>query len=209
MQRWTILGSLALAVAVVAGCHSNTVDKSAFKTALNNYYDQQKICLFPDPMKFPAQADTNKEDQTKYFDALTDTGLLKRTPAEKKKLIGSKQVNDYDLSDKGRQVWTADTTQPGYGNFCLGSPKVTSIDTYTALDSSGGEYTVSYHYQVDLPDWAKNGEIVNTFPSVDRVSTARAATANLAKAGNGWQVQHVSTMLTWPAAIGGTSGVED
>lgn len=197
MQRSTFFGSLALAAALgVAGCHnSNTVDKGAFKTALDNYYGQQKICLFPEPVKFPAQADTNKEDQTKYFDALTDSGLLKRTPAEKKKLIGSKQVNDYDLSDKGRQVWTADTTQPGYGNFCLGPAKVTSIDSYTALDSNGGEYTVSYHYQVDLPDWAKNGEIVNTFPSVDRVSAPRAATANLTKSDNGWQVQHVSTMV--------------
>ena len=38
-----------------------------------------------------------------YVDALVDQGMLVRTTAEKKVLIiASKQVNNYDLSDKGR-----------------------------------------------------------------------------------------------------------
>lgn len=195
MRRWRIFGSLALVAALVAGCHSNTmVDKNAFKTALDNYYSGQKICLFQDTVKFPAQADTNNEDQTKGFDALTDAGLLTRTPVEKKRfLVGSKQANDYDLSQKGRSMWTADPTQPGYGNFCFGAPKVTSVDNYTALDSNGDEYTVIYHFGADLPDWAKTDEMKTAFPSVDRVSAPRAGTANLAKSNAGWEVQHVAS----------------
>ncbi len=57
--------------------------------------------------------DTNNDLQTKGFDALTDAGLLTRTSQEKKRfLIGSKQVNDYDVSDKGRTQWTVDQSQP-------------------------------------------------------------------------------------------------
>ena len=64
--------------------------------------------------EFPAQADASKDEQTKTFDALTDAALLTRTAGEKKRfLIGSKQVNDYDVSEKGRTVWTVDSSQPG------------------------------------------------------------------------------------------------
>lgn len=200
MRRSRIFGSLGLMAALVAGCHSNTVDKGTFKTALENYYNGQKVCLFDQTVKFPAQADTNNEDQTKGFDALTDAGMLMRTPeltlmrtsGEKKRfLAGSKQVNDYDLSSKGRWMWTADPAQPGYGNFCFGS--VISVDNYSALDFSGDAYTVSYHYEADLPDWARTDEMKTAFPSVDRVSAPRAATANLARSRNGWEVQHVTT----------------
>jgi hypothetical protein len=189
------LACLGLAVISVAGCHSNIVDKSEFKTALNNYYSSQNVCLFADPVKFPAQADTNNEEQTKGFDALTDAGLLTRTPAEKKRfLVGSKQVNDYDLSAQGRSKWAADATQPGYGNFCFGSPKVTSVDGYAALSSGSQAYTVNYHYSADLPDWAKTSEMQMAFSSVERLSAPRAATANLAKSDSGWLVQNVQAV---------------
>jgi len=80
--------------------------------------------LWGTAIKFPVQADTSNDEQTKGFDALTDAGLLTRTPGEKSRfLIGSKQVNNYDLSDKGRSDWTPDQTQPGYGNFCFGAPR--------------------------------------------------------------------------------------
>jgi hypothetical protein len=60
---------------------------------------------------------------------LTQEGLLTRTIAGKKVLIiASKQVNNDDLSDKGRTSWTPDSSQPGYGNFCYGNREVTLID---------------------------------------------------------------------------------
>src|SRR5215469_2770271 len=76
VMGWVIL--------LAAGCKKNAVDTLAFKSALNSYYAQQQDCLFSVPVKFPAQADTSNDEQTKTYDALTDAGLLTRTSAEKK-----------------------------------------------------------------------------------------------------------------------------
>lgn len=177
-----------------AGCRTNQVDKGAFKTAINSYYSGKPDCLWSAPVKFPAQADASDEDQTKGFDALTDGGLLTRTPVEKKRfLIGSKQMNDYDLSDKGRSTWTADPTQPGYGNFCFGHFEVISVDGYTpAANTNGTQYSVTYHFSVTgLPDWANSAEMKTAFPKIGSdASGQQTATANLAKSDNGWQVQN-------------------
>lgn len=194
MRSSKIFAGLGLALALTAGCHTNMVDKSAFKSAIDNYLSGQKSCLFSAAMKFPAQADTNNEEQTKGYDALTDAGLLVRTPHEKKRfLVGSKQVNDYDLSSQGRTNWTADPSEPGYGNFCFGSPKVTSVDNYSETDSSGNAYSVNYQYAVDLPDWAKSAEMKTAFPTAARMSGPSAATATLTKSDSGWAVQHAPT----------------
>jgi hypothetical protein len=193
------IGTIALA----AGCRKNAVDPSAFKSALNAYYSTKPTCVWANSVKFPAQADTNNEDQTKGFDALTDAGLLVRTPAEKKRfLIGSKQVNDYDLSDKGRSTWTADPSQPGYGNFCFGHREVTSIDNFTPPDSDATQYTVNYHDAVtSVADWAGTAEMKTAFPKVaDATSGQQAATATLVKSSSGWQVTNIT-----PAA--GSSGL--
>jgi len=198
MRTWRMMAGMGLAVALAAGCHSNTnmVDKGAFKNAIDNYLVEQQVCLFTTSIKFPAQADTNNDQQTMGFDALTDAGLLVRTPEEKKRfLIGSKQVNDYDLSSKGRTLWTPEQTEPGYGNFCFGSPKVTSIDNYAAIDSTGNTYSVNYQYAVNLPDWAKTQEMNTAFPSVNLWSAPRAATASLEKGETGWTVDHVTAFV--------------
>jgi hypothetical protein len=190
-------------VVLIAGCHSNTVDKSAFKSAINTWYSAHPVCVWSASVKFPAQADTNNEDQTKGFDALTAAGMLTRTPAEKKRfLIGSKQVNDYDLSDKGRSTWTADPAQPGYGNFCVGHASVTSIDSYTPADTAdAAQYSVAYHDAVkDLPDWANSAEMKTAFPRLVTVTSGeQTATATLVKSNAGWQVTAVS-----PSAGSGT-----
>ena len=193
-MRVAIVTVAVAAAALIAGCHTNTVDQSAFKSALNNYYASHQDCLWNQPVKFPAQADTSNEDQTAGFDALTDAGLLTRTPAEKQRfLIGSKRVNNYDLSDKGRSDWTADSAQPGYGNFCLGTPKVQSVDSYApANDASASQYSVTYRYAISPPSWANTPEIKTAFPRVARDSDGEQATATLVKSSNGWQVQNVA-----------------
>ena len=180
-----------------AGCKKNAVDSTAFKSALNSYYANQQECLWTAPVKFPQQADTEKDEDTKTYDALTDAGLLTRTPEEKKRfLIGSKQVNDYDLSDQGRSSWTADPSQPGYGNFCFGHPQVNTIDNFTAADDTGTRYNVTYHYgPANLPAWAKSAEMKTAFPKLAVEDSGRqAATATLLKVENGWQVQNVQPM---------------
>lgn len=195
MKKIMVFTAAAM-VALVAGCHSNAVDPGAFKSALNNYYSAMPVCVWSSPMKFPAQADTNNEEQTKGFDALTDAGMLARTPQEKKRfLIGSKQVNDYDLSDKGRSTWTADSSQPGYGNFCFGHPEVTNIDSYSPPGDSGAtQYSVSYHYGVtSVADWAKSPEMSTAFPKIAAATAGpQTATATLVKSQNGWQVTNAN-----------------
>ena len=199
MQTKRITGLAVCGVMLIAaGCRkTNSVDKSAFKSAINDYYSARQECVWSSPVKFPAQADTSNEDQTKGFDALTDAGLLLRKSAEKKRfLIGSKQVNDYDLSDKGRSTWTADQTQPGYGNFCFGHREVTNIDSYSPADNPDAtQYTVTYHYDVaSVPDWANSTEMKTAFPKVATdTSGQQTGTATLMKSNNGWQVGSVQS----------------
>jgi hypothetical protein len=193
--RWAASAAMCVVLMMAAGCRkTNHVDKLAFESALNNYYASRQACVWTTPVKFPVQADTSNEDQTKGYDALTDAGLLKRTPEEKKRfLIGSKQVNDYDVSDKGRGAWTADQSQPGYANFCYGHPSVASIDSYTPSTPDADSYSVTYHYKVaSLPDWAQSGEVQTAFPQVSAdASGNQMATATLTKSTSGWQVGSV------------------
>jgi hypothetical protein len=197
MQTKRILGlAVCGAMVMAAGCRkTNTVDKGAFKSALNDYYSARQECVWSSPVKFPAQADTSNDEQTKGFDALTDAGLLVRKSAEKKRfLIGSKQVNDYDVSDKGRSTWTADQTQPGYGNFCFGHREVTTVDSYTPSDNPDAtQFNVAYHYDVTgAPDWATTTEMKTAFPKIATdTSGQQTASANLVKSTNGWQVGSV------------------
>jgi hypothetical protein len=175
-----------------AGCKKNTVDKGAFKSALNNYLSSKQECVWNAPIKFPVQADASNDEQTRGFDALTDAGLLTRKAVEKKRfLIGSKQANDYDVSDKGRSVWTADASQPGYGNFCYGHDEVTSIDSYSPEADNATQYTVAYHYQLGgVPDWANSAEMKTAFPKLNAMGAPQAATATLVKSNDGWLVRN-------------------
>lgn len=189
-----VLLLLAWTVLFATACKKNAVDKSAFKSALDAYYAHQQDCLWPETVKFPVQADTSNDEQTKSYDALTDAGLLTRTPEEKKRfLVGSKQVNDYDLSPQGRAQWTADPQQPGYGNFCYGHPEAMAIDSYNATDDSQTRFSVTYHvHAANPPQWANSAEIKTAFPRLAaQTSGEQVATATIEKTANGWQVQSV------------------
>jgi hypothetical protein len=193
-QRNLISLAVCGVLVLAAGCRTNNVDKGAFKSAINDYYRGKQECIWSSSVKFPAQADTGNDEQTKGFDALTDAGMLTRTSAEKKRfLIGSKQVNDYDLSDKGRSTWTPDSSQPGYGNFCFGQRTVSSIDGFTPPDTNAAQYTVNYHYAAtSVPDWANSAEMKTAFPRLSAdTSGFQTATATLVKSDNGWQVSNV------------------
>lgn len=185
--------ALCSVLLVTTGCDKSKPDTTNFKTAINSYYSAHPSCVWQSPVKFPAQADTNNDEQTRGFDALTDAGLLTRTAQEKKRfLIGSKQVNDYDVSDKGRTQWTADQSQPGYGNFCYGHRDVTSIDNVTMGTNQSGAHTATVNYRYDMasvPDWAKSQETQTAFSSVQAdLSTPKAATATLVQTQDSWQV---------------------
>ena len=177
---------------LAAGCKKTDQSKTNFTNAINTYYASRPACLWADAIKFPVQVDTSDTSKTTGYDALVDQGLLVRTTAEKKVfIVASKQVTNYDLSDKGRGAWTADAQQPGFGNFCYGTMKVSSIDSYTpANDQPGATTTVSYHASVaGAPAWASAAETQNGFPDVrTNLSGPVAASATLTDTSNGWAV---------------------
>lgn len=181
---------------VTAGCSKTGDSKRNYQAALDNYYKAHPMCLWPEPKKFPVQAATSDQSKTEGYDALTDAGLLTRSTAEKKVfIIGSKQVNNYDISpDKGRQSWTVDPSQPGYGNFCYGHGVVTSIDGASLSTNSAGLQTaqVSYHYKLEgVPAWTDSPAIKTAFPSVNAASAGnQASVATLVMNGTNWQVTH-------------------
>jgi hypothetical protein len=177
---------------LAVGCNKKEDNSTNFTSAINSYYSAHPACLWSDPIKFPVQADTSDNSKTAGYDALVDQGLLVRTTAEKKKLIiASKEVNNYDLSDKGRSAWTADVTQPGYGNFCYGHRKVSNIDSATPTSSAAGATTqVTYHYTLtDSPAWATAAETQNAYPQLrSEVAGPQTGQATLTNTNNGWQV---------------------
>jgi hypothetical protein len=178
-------------IAWATGCKKQ-VDQAEFKTAINESFAGRHECVWPEPIKLPAQADTSKDEKTRDYDALTDAGLLIRGSEEKQRfLVGSKSVNKYDLSDKGHSAWTPDPNQPGYGNFCFGHFNVTAIDSATPNDPSNPtQYTVKYHYEVEgIPGWASTPETMRTFPKIAADTSIQSATATLVKGTNGgWAV---------------------
>ena len=192
MRKQTLAICLMAGLALSAGCKRHGVDNAAFKSAINTHLSGTEECVWGAPIKLPAQAATSDQDQTKGFDALTDAGLLTRTSAEKKRiLIGSKQVNDYDLSDQGRARWTADPARPGYGNFCYGHPQVTSVESYEPQESDAPTYTIAYHYAVlNLPDWANSAEMKTAFPNLAMAASPQPGTATVARGANGWVVEN-------------------
>lgn len=178
-----------------AGCNKTDNSDMNYESALNNYFEAHPACLWPQSKKFPVQAATADDAKTEGYDALTDAGLLTRTTAEKKAfIVASKQVNNYDLSDKGRAAWNNDSSQPGYGNFCYGHQDVTSIQAAAPGTNSSGMKTaqVSYKYKMaGVPDWAQSQEMKTAFPQLNAVSTGeQTGQAALAMNGTNWQVNN-------------------
>jgi hypothetical protein len=185
----TAAGLLSL---IVAGCNNGSNTDLSYKAAINDHFKAFPTCIWSQPKKFPVQAATSDDAKTEGYDALTQEGLLTRTTGEKKVLIvASKQVNNYDLSDKGRTSWTPDSSQPGYGNFCYGSREVTSIDNSTLGTNGSGAKTVAvtYHYQIaNVPGWANSQEMKTAYPSMgSALATNPSDSATLVMTGDHWE----------------------
>jgi hypothetical protein len=191
-KAFRIVAACASIILLAVGCNKKEDNSINFRGAIDAYYSAHPACLWSDPVKFPVQADTSDNSKTAGYDALVDQGLLVRTTAEKKKLIiASKQVNNYDLSDKGRSAWTADVNQPGYGNFCYGHRKVSNIDSSTPTTSAAGATTqITYHYTLtDSPAWATAAETQNAYPQLHSdLAGPQTGQATLTNTNNGWQV---------------------
>lgn len=199
---WTA-ALLIAAVSAMCGCNNKHVDNTAqFINAINRYYGAHPAFLWRSPIKFPVQVDGSDASKTASFDALVDQGLLVRTTPEKNvTVVASKPVNNYDLSEKGRAAWVADPEQPGFGNFCYGRRKVSSIDSSTPTsDERGATTEVSYHYTVsDPPAWASAEETKNAYPEIQTDLTGtHPGKALLIDTNDGWKVARAGS-VTAPA----------
>lgn len=180
----------AVVLLATAGCNKKADNSGNYKTAINTFYSAHPNCLWSSPKKFPVQAGTSDTDKTSDYDALVDQGLLTRTTGEKKIfIIASRQVNNYDISEKGRGAWTTDPQQPGFGNFCYGHRTVSTIDSATENNGQvGATTTVDYRFVLaDVPGWASAGETQNAYPGVKAdLAGPQSAQATLTDTGNGW-----------------------
>ena len=198
MAEWSGLavmkGAAAAGLVCLAsvGCNKKIDNTSNFKSAIDTYYSSRPVCLWSSSKQLPVQANQDNASKTSDYDALVDQGLLTRTAVEKKKLLVLNQkANNYDLSDKGRSVWTADQSQPGYGNFCYGHRKAASITSASPTTSDvGATSNVVYLYAIDgAPDWAKAAETQTAYPQVKAdLDGQQTAQATLTNTSNGWQV---------------------
>ena len=199
-NTFRVVATTGAIVFLTVGCNKKDDNSINFTSAINTYYSAHPACLWSDPVKFPVQADTSNASKTSGYDALVDQGLLVRTTAEKKVLIiASKQVNNYDISDNGRSAWTADVNQPGYGNFCYGHRKVSSIDSSTPTTSDPGATTqVAYHYTfADAPAWASAAETQTAYPQIQAdLAAPQPAQATLTNTTSGWQVSSAHSPTT-------------
>ena len=192
MRERIVLALVLTGLAAGATGCKKQVDHAEFISAINKSFVGRHECVWPEPIKLPAQADPSKDERIRVFEALTDAGLLLLVSEEKKRSLGgSKQVNTYALSDKGHSSWTPDASQPGYGNFCFGHFNATAIEKATPNDSANPtQYTVNYQYEVEgIPDWVSKPESMRTFPKLGADRSIQSATATLVKGTNGgWAV---------------------
>jgi len=186
-----VINVVGCAAFLIAGCNTGGNNDLNYKTAINDHFKAYPVCIWSQPKKFPVQAATSDESKTEGYDALTQEGLLVRTTAEKKIIIISKQVNNYDLSEKGRTSWTPDSSQPGYGNFCYGNREVTSIDNAALGTNGGGAKTVdvNYHYKItNVPAWANSQEMMTAYPGMaTALGSNPADKARLVMTGDRWE----------------------
>jgi len=188
--------AVSLVLVAASACKKTSPTTPNYADAINSYYQAHPACLWTEEKKFPVQAATSDDAKTQGYDALVDQGLLTRTVSEKKIVIVSKRENNYDLSDKGRAAWTADPSQPGYGNFCYGHLKasnVTQVSTNGATDQPGSTVQVSYVPKLDgAPAWATAAETQTAFPQIAAaLNNQQAVTATLTNTSNGWQISRI------------------
>lgn len=191
-RTWICAAVVCLLSFLSVACNNGADNDTNYKTAINDHFKAFPTCLWAGAKKFPVQAATSDDAKTEGYDALTQEGLLVRTTGEKKVLIiASKQVNNYDLSEKGRTSWTPDSSLPGYGNFCYGNRQVTSIDNSTLGTNGSGAKTVAiaYHYQIaNVAGWATSQEMKTAYPSLaSALSGNPSDNVTLVMTGDHWE----------------------
>lgn len=177
----------AVTLTLTTGCDSTKKEerKLDFKAALNSFYGGRPRCLWPETVSFPAQM---TPATTPGLDALVHAGLLAKNAKAK----------EYDLTAKGKSNWDADVLQQGYGNFCYGHRKVTSIDSSSRLNATTMQ--VKFHYDlIDPAEWARDSMIQEAFPVVESdLAGAQVAQADALDTDSGWEITKVVPITAPP-----------
>ena len=176
---------------LTTGC-GQRIDRTALTSAINKSLAGRRECVWPAPIKLPAEVDPSKDDRIRDFDALTDAGLLTREIEVKNHpAAGSQPLNKFSLSGRGQASWTPDPDRRDYGNFCVGHFNVTAIDKATPNDRSNPtQYTVIYSYEVEgIPGWAQTPQSMRAFRKIAADTSIQSATATVVKGPDGsWEV---------------------
>jgi hypothetical protein len=185
--------TVCVVVLLASGCSRMEDTNANFTKAINKYYSDHPSCLWPDPVKFPVEEeDASSPREITGYDALVDQTLLVRATDPRKVLVAEgKLAHNYNLSDQGRRIWTADPQQPGFGNLCYGHRVVAGIDSTSPTSSQNGATTnVVYRYTIaDVSPWAKSVETQTAFPSLQAdLSGNQVGRATLTDTRKGWQV---------------------
>lgn len=184
-----------IAFFVVLGVQRPAKYKMAFSATLNNYLSSHQECLWQESIQFPARVDADNIAQITRFNALVDAGLLNKTLAAKdrhdKRAV---KAIEYSLSDMGRVNWTPDRSQPGYGNFCIGHLRVSSVNHYRRLGGlRSTAFQVRYRDAVMLPAWAQIPQVEKAFPQLVKESQGETDFATLIRRDNRWHVQTITS----------------
>ena len=123
-------------IAWATGC-KKPFDQAGFKSAINKSFAGRHECVWPEPIKLPAEADppkTRRFAPTKpspmpVFSFASPTKRSAFSP------VPNRSINT-QLSDIGHSAGDPNRNQSGYGNFCFGHFNVTAIEKATPNDPS-------------------------------------------------------------------------
>ena len=184
--RWARRAAVATSVfslLMLAGCSTapKPEERAGYVQSLNKYFEGRPMCLWPEPVKFPANVTAGQADD-RGFDALVDAGLLTR-----RRSGGDSYM--FELTQQGRSALDPDPLNKGAGNFCYGRRKIVSIDN--ARQNSRTTELVEFRYAVQQPAaWVKQTAIGRAFPQVmSELTTQHKAHATLLNTTDGWQVK--------------------
>lgn len=194
LRTVSLTAGLLLLTLVPCACNDEPPDPNApFKAAINAYWRVHPLCLWTQAVKMPTNEFSNTTERSAEYEALVGVGLLQRTQSQKKTPAGMKQINDYDLTDQGRESWVPVKTSKGYGDLCYGHRSVDTVDSATETEakwnaSMPATTIVVFHYLLkDQAPWATNPALQTAFPAMAAVLNGpHADTATLLKTSSGW-----------------------
>ena len=197
--------SLAILLAALAGCSDpKKANEENFEKAAQAYLNTQyPRCLVVTELPTETK-DFDMTGNSKALHALAQVGIIKEVELSRKEIPKSywqEQRTDirysFDLTDEGRKFYKTDAQKrmngTSVGGICVGKAQVVSIDQFSEPGDMMGQKIsrVTYSYKVnDLPDWARNEEVVATINGLAPMIASEKApikeTRAMVLTNNGW-----------------------